>query len=241
MISKTAMLALVKGFRAGDVDKALKENPKLKDVRDERGRNWLHICCGQKIKKGQEKDSIRTAEVLLKHGFDMNAHAFTEGAWKATPVWFAIGRGENNALAEFLLKRGANPNYALWAAGFREDLAAIRLLVKYGADLEDPSVAHEPPLIGAVMWSKFGPTEELLKLGANPDSQNKNGMTALHLMLKKNSDKKHIAMLVRAGARGDIKDKSGATAIDILRRKKDPDLRKLAEQLAANNYRHGRA
>ena len=232
MISKTAMLALVKGFRAAEVDKALKENPKLKDVRDKRGRNWLHICCGQKLAKGKEKDSIKTAEVLLKHGFGTSAHAFTEGDWKATPVWYAVGRGQNLPLAEFLLKRGASPNYALWAAGFNDDLAAIRLLVKHGADLEDPSVAYEPPLLGAVKWSHFGPAEELLKLGANPDSQDKAGMTALHLMLKKNSDKKHIAMMVRLGARGDIKNKAGVTVIEILRKKKDPELRQLGETLA---------
>lgn len=232
MISKTAMLALVQGFRAADIDKALTENPKLKDVRDKRGRNWLHICCGRKVAKGQEKDSIKTAQVLLKHGLDMNSVAFTEGDWKATPVWYAVGWGKNLALAEFLLQRGANPNYALWAAGFNDDLVAIRLLVKHGADLEDPSVTFEPPLLGAVKWSHFGPAEELLKLGANPDSQDKNGMTVLHLMLKKNSDKKHIAMMVRMGARGDIENKAGVTAIDILRKKKDLDLRKLGETLA---------
>src|SRR5689334_19797187 len=113
-VSKTKMLELVKGFRAAEVDAALKENQKLKDVRDERGCNWLHVCCGQKVKKGQEKDSIRTATVLLKHGYDVSAPAFTEGAWKATPVWFAIGRGENKPLAEFLLKKGADPNHSLW-------------------------------------------------------------------------------------------------------------------------------
>ena len=59
------------------------------------------------------------------------------------------------------------------------------------------------------------------------------GMTALHYMLKKGSDPRHIAMVVRYGARGDIKDKAGVTAIDILRRKKDSALRKLADVLAA--------
>src|SRR5690348_12928332 len=88
-VSKTKMLERVKGFREAEVDAALKENPKLRDVRDERGRNWLHVCCGQKVKKGQEKASIKTAEVLLKHGFDISMPAFTEGTWKATPVWFA--------------------------------------------------------------------------------------------------------------------------------------------------------
>ena len=232
MISKSAMLVLVKGFRASDVDKALSENPKLKDFRDERGRNWLHICCGRKPGKGRERHSVRTAEVLLRHGFDINGHAFKEGQWKATPLWFAVGRGENLALTKFLLERGANPNYSLWAASFHDNVAALRLLVRHGADLEDPSVPYESPLLGAVKWSHFIAAEELLKLGANPNSQDKAGMTALHLMLKKNSDKKHIAMLVRHGARGDIKNKAGVTAIDILRRKRDAELKKFAEKLA---------
>jgi hypothetical protein len=231
-VSKTKMLELVKGFRAAEVDAALRENPALRKVRDERGRNWLHVCCGQKARKGQEKDSIKTADVLLEHGFDPSEPAFTEGTWKAVPVWFAIGRGENLALAEWLMKRGGEPNHSLWAASFRSDLPAIRLLVKHGADLEQ--VAEDStPFAGAVGSSKFAAAEELLKLGADPDFVNSKGMTALHMMLKKDSDKKHIAMVVRLGARGDIRDKAGVTAIDILRRKKDPDLRKLAEVLSA--------
>jgi hypothetical protein len=231
-VSKTKMLELVKGFRAAEVDRALKENPKLKEVRDERGRNWLHVCCGQKVKKGQVKDSIKTAEVLLKHGFDPSEPAFTEGTWKAVPVWFAIGRGENKPLAEWLMKRGADPNHSLWAANFRGDLEAIRLLVKHGADLEQVT-EDSTPFTGAISYSRFAGAEELLKLGANPDFVNSKGLTALHLMLKKGSDAKHIAMVVRYGARGDIKDKAGVTAIDILSRKRAPAFRKLADVLAA--------
>jgi hypothetical protein len=148
-------------------------------------------------------------------------------------VWYCIGRGENLALAEFLLKRGADPDHALWAASFRGDLAAIRLLVKHGADLE--AVAENTtPFLGAVSWSKFVPAEELLKLGSNPNYIDHKGMTALHYMLKKNSDAKHIAMVVRHGARGDIKNREGVTAIDLLRRKRNPALRKLADMLAAS-------
>ncbi len=240
MISKTAMLALVKAFRAADVDKALTENPALRAVRDERGRNWLHVCCGQKPARGKQKDSIKTAEVLLRHGLDKDSVAFTEGNWQATPVWYAIGRGQNLALAEFLLKRGASPEHSLWAAGFNNDLAAIRLLVKHGATLETV-VEETTPFLGAVQGSHFGPAAELLKLGADPDFRDQHGMTALHYMLKKSSDKKHIAMVVAADARGDIPDKAGVTAIDILRKKKDPGLRKLAEQLAASSGARARA
>ncbi len=232
MISKSAMLDLVKGFRAAEVERALASNPALFDYRDERGRNWLHICCGRKASKAKVPDSIKTAAVLLERGYDMNGAAFTEGSWRATPVWYTVSRGENLALTEYLLKRGADPNHSLWAASFRGDLPAIRLLVRHGADLE--AVAEDTtPFLGAVKWSKFAAAEEFLKLGANPDYRDKHGMTALHYMLKKASDAKHIAMAVRHGARGDIKDKSGKTVIDILRRKRDPVLRRIAEQLAA--------
>jgi ankyrin repeat protein len=162
----------------------------------------------------------------------MNAPAFTEGSWKATPIWYCISRGENLALAEHLMKKGADPNHSLWAATFRGDIAATRLLVKYGARLED--VAEDTtPFLGAVSWSRFNSAEELLKLGADPNFIDSKGMTALHYMLKKGSEPQYVAMVVKYGARGDIKNKQGQTAIDILSGKRDPQLRKLGEQLAA--------
>ena len=57
-------------------------------------------------------------------------------------------------------------------------------------------------------------------------------MTALHYMLKKQSDIAHLRMVIAHGARGDIPDAAGNTAVDILRRKRDPELRALAEVLA---------
>ena len=230
MVSRTALEALVKGFQPAEVDQALAARPDLKSYRDKRGRNWLHLCCATKVRKGLENASIKTAEVLLRHGFHASEPAFSEGPWKATPVWFAIARGENRPLAEFLLKRGADPNHSLWAASFRGDIDAIRLLVRYGARLEDV-VEGATPFLEAVRWSKFGPAEELLRLGANPDFQDKQGMTALHYMLKKNSDKKHFAMLVRYHPRGDIRNKDGLTATALMARKKDRDFRRMAEEL----------
>ncbi len=45
MISKTRMLALIRELRWKDVEAGLVENPALLDFRDDRGRNWLHLCC----------------------------------------------------------------------------------------------------------------------------------------------------------------------------------------------------
>ena len=232
-VSKTRMTELVRAFAAPDVDAALNDSPVLRAVRDGRGRNWLHLCCSVDI-RDRERDvapSIRTAEVLLAHGIDIDEEAFTEDDWKATPLWFAVARGRNLALAEFLLDRGCNPNYALWAAAFNDDFGAIRLLVAHGADIEDPAVPDETPFLAAVKVSHFGSAEELLRLGADVNVRDPHGMTALHYMLKKQSDAPHFRMLVAHGARGDIPNADGVTAIDIMRKKRDPDFRALAEEL----------
>ena len=233
MVSKTAMLALVKAFRWNEVDVALRENPELLTFRDERGRNWLHICCATTARGPKSKDSVKTAAILLAHGIDIDREAFTEGNWKATPLWYAIGRGRNLPLAEYLLKRGCNPNYCLFAAAFNNDIPAIRLLARYGADL-DQSALDETPFLGAVKISHFGPAKVLLELGADPNYRDRRGMTALHYMLKKGSDERHFAMLLGHGVRGDIENAEGRTAIDLLSRKRGPAFRRMAEKLATD-------
>ena len=224
------MLALVRSFRSGEVAAALDESPELLAFRDERGRNWLHVCCAAKPGKAKLRDSVKTAEVLLAKGLELDREAFREGAWKATPLWFAIARGENLALAELLLRRGCDPNHGLWAAAFRSNLAAIRLLVSHGARLDD-SVEDETPFLAAVKTSHFDAAEELLRLGADPNHRDSRGMTALHYMLKKNSDPAHFAMLFAHGARADIANAEGERALELLARKKAPAFRKLVAQL----------
>jgi ankyrin repeat protein len=220
------MLALVKSFRAQEVRRALEENPALLAFRDERGRNWLHVCCATKPAKGKLGDSVKTAETLLAAGLDLDREAFREGEWKATPLWFAIARGENLPLAELLLERGCDPNHCLWAAAFRSNLEAIRLLVRHGARLDD-CVENETPFLAAVKTSRFDAAEELLRLGADPNFRDPRGMTALHYMLKKTSDAKHFAMLLAHGARPDIPDPKGVTALAALARKKAPAFRRV--------------
>jgi len=190
--------------------------------RDERGRNWLHICCASALDGRDAKPSLRTADLLLERGIDLQAHAFTEGAWKATPVWFCIAFGRNLRLAEHLMTLGASPQYSLYAAAYNRDAAAIRLLVRCGADIEERSGGGETPLLGAVGWSHFEAAEAMLQCGADVNARNGRGLTAAHMMLKKNSDYEHFAMLARYKARFDLPDKQGRTAAAIMSRKRDP-------------------
>ena len=185
MVSKTSLTEAVRAHRWAQLRADLAARPDLLEVRDERGRNWLHLCCARA--GGNADDSIRTADLLLELGFGLEDPAFTEGAWRATPLWFAIAHGRNRPLAAHLLGRGSTPLYCLFAAVWNEDREAIRLLLRHGAPVDEDSAPDETPLLGAVAWSRFGPAEELLEAGADPDFRNPKGDTALHLMLRKGS------------------------------------------------------
>ena len=232
MVSKTRMLEWIKSFHWKDVEAGLAEAPQLVGFRDAKGRNWLHLCCGVSSERRglNPADGVRTARVLLNAGLDINQEAFREGQWKATPLWYAVARGGNLPLIRFLLESGSDPNHCLWAAGFRDDTAAIRLLVKSGAEI-DPVAEDETPFLAAVKWSHFRAAGSLLARGADVNFQDRRGMAALHYMLKKNSDQKHFRVMIKFGARGDLANGQGITAAEIMARKRAPGFRKLAKQL----------
>jgi ankyrin repeat protein len=233
MTSRTQLLDLVKSLKWKDVAAALRAQPELIAFTDKRGRNLLHLCCGVHVaKKGlKAASSTRTCDALLEAGLDLNREAFSEGSWKATPLWYAVSRGENRALARHLLERGADPDHCLWAAAFRDDVATIRLLLDHGAPI-DAVAEDETPFLSAVKTSHFLAAEELLKRGADVNFRDSRGMTALHYMLKKDSDKRHFRMVLRFEPRGDIPNAEGKTAAELMSKKRDEDFRAMARELA---------
>lgn len=229
-VSKTKMLALVKALDWKAIDAALAEGPDLLDYRGKRGENYLHVCCGVDIAKHHLRalDSMKSADALIDAGLEISREAFREGEWKATPLWYAVAHGKNLALAKHLLKRGATPEYCLWAAAYNNDPAAIRLLVGAGATI-DPA-GGETPLLFAVRWSRFAAARALLRCGANANYQDRLGKTALHYMLKKRSDAAHVRMFLDHGARMDVPDRDGVTAHTLLSRSRHPRYRELLER-----------
>ena len=232
MASKTSLTERVKAFDVAGVCADLDARPDLLDVRDERGRTWLHLIAAQPVggDAGKAAASVEIAKALLERGLDMNDAAFTEGPngeWRATPLWYAVSRGENLALARFLLEQGCDPDHSLFAAAWNRDIPAIRLLREFGAPLSDQM------LLDAVGWSRFEAVEEFLRQGCDVNVVGADGRTALHVMLKKDSAPEHLRMVIGFGARGDIPDRDGKTAAQILSRKKDPAFRALAELLTS--------
>lgn len=236
--SKTRLAACVKSFDTDAVVAGLNARPDLVHHADQRGRNWLHLCASVDAgKRGLEPaDALPLAEALLDFGIDVNAAAFTEGTWRATPLWYAVARGNNIDLGRYLLASGSTPEHCLWAAVYNEDLDMVALLIEAGARL-DAVAEQETPLLHAVKYSRFHGAEALLEAGADPDYRDVRGMTALHYMLKKNSDIRHFGMFAARGARGDIPDREGRTAFAILSRKRDPAFQAVASRLTEDKPR----
>ena len=85
--------------------------------------------------------------------------------------------------------------------------------------------------MAAVEWNKMRAAEALLELGADPNHVVEDGATPLHVALRKRRKPELVRRLVDHGARGDVRDAAGVTPLDLPRRRRDPVLRTLAEEL----------
>jgi uncharacterized protein len=221
-LSKTRLFQTIKSLDRNAVAALLEGHPELKQAKDERGRNALHFLCSLPGAAGL-KDRLALAQDLLDRGFGINEPAFVEGPFKATPLWYAVSRGRNMRLAAWLLKKGSTPEYCLWSAAFQNDVEAIELLRRHGARV-DPVAEDETPFLSAIKWSHFAAAERLLRHGADVNCQNSKGMTALHFLLKKNSDKKYVEMLLRHGANPTLTNAEGTSPLAMVAKRRDKTL-----------------
>jgi ankyrin repeat protein len=219
-MSRARLFRSIKALDLEAVAAVLAAQPELLRATDDSRRNPLHFLCSLPAAPKTRERSIGLARHLLGAGIDIDVPAFVEGAFRATPLWYSISRGRNLPLARFLLEQGSTPEYCLWAAGFADDVEAIDLLVRHGARV-DPVTEDETPFLGAIKWSRFAAAERLLHHGADVNFQSSKGVTALHLVLKKDSAPRHVAMLLRHGADPTIRSKDGKSPIDLVSRRRD--------------------
>jgi ankyrin repeat protein len=219
-VSRARLFRSLKALDVDAVAELLAGDPTLLRAVDDRRRTPLHFLCSLPPAAKAGDRAARLARHLLDAGADIDAPAFTEGAWHATPLWYAVSRGENIAMARFLLQRGAKPEHCLWAAAFRDNVETIELLVKHGATI-DPVAEDETPFLSAVKTSHFAAAERLLRHGADVNFQDSKGLTALHYALRKDSPPKHVEMLMRHGADPSLRAKDGKSPLDLVTRRRD--------------------
>jgi ankyrin repeat protein len=154
--SKTALFVAAKRWDAAAINSIAAAAPALIEAADPKGRTALHIACGVKPDGALgERNDIGTVTVLLKAGADLERAvpmAEDEGEFRATPLWYAVARGENSVwrddpvLCRELLN--TNPRLNLRAHGETPIFYAARLkrlktldlLIAAGADptIPDP-------------------------------------------------------------------------------------------------------
>jgi uncharacterized protein len=172
-LSRTALFAAACRWDEPAVAATLALAPQLVEACDPQGRTVLHRACA--VKPGSspqlaEPNGLKTVATLLKANADLEQAVpmdEDEGDFRATPLWYAVARGENLPLVKFLLQRGANASYSLWAAVWRDDGPLCRALLKSSPELN--LRAHgETPIFYAARLRRLTTLGLLIEAGADP-------------------------------------------------------------------------
>jgi uncharacterized protein len=202
--SKSALFDAAKRWDAEAIGALLTAAPDLVRAAEPKGRTALHIACAVKPAKGLgEANGIKTVSALLKAGAELEAHVpmpAQEGDFRANAVWYAVARGENLPLVKFLLKRGGDASYSLWAAVFHDDADTMRGLL--GAKPRLNLRAHgETPTFYAARLQRLRTLDLLIKAGADPSIKDDRGRDAVEIAKARRLPKDVIARLERLRTR----------------------------------------
>ena len=183
--SKTALFNAVKLWDVTTVESLLAVSPTLVQATDSKGRTALHLACSVKPSNRAigEPDGLRTVAALLKAGADLEAEAAMdadEGDFRATPLWYAVARGENLPLIQFLLRLEADPSYSLWAVVWRDDDVVCRELLK-NRPMLDLRAHGETPIFYAARLKLLKTLDLLIEAGANPAIVDDKGRDAVDI------------------------------------------------------------
>jgi ankyrin repeat protein len=201
--SKSAIFDAAKRWDAAALRAMLAAAPELVNAIDPKGRAALHVACAVKSGRGLgERNGIRTVTALLDSGANLEAAVpmDEEGDFRATPLWYAVARGENLPLVRFLLKRGADASYSLWAAVWRDDAVLCRELL--GTKPRLNLIAHgETPIFYAARLKRLKTLELLLEAGADPAIVDSRGRDAVEIAQARRLPKYLIERLMDLKAR----------------------------------------
>ncbi|PYS86299.1 MAG: hypothetical protein DMF62_16310 [Acidobacteria bacterium] len=252
----------IKDLDADAVKAIISSDPKWLKWEEKDGKNALHFLCGVpmvemrpggKAIKNLDKASdasLKILKFLLASGMDINSvHRIPDkscGYFPATPVWWAYTRGRNEKLYTYLLKQGADPRNCMYAITWYDDTKAATFFKKYGVfqkkpafksayfeDIDNPG-NMDSPLLAAFAWKKWKMAEWLLKNGADPDSKDQRGATALFHAVRKKYEASPIKLLLKYRADPDRPVNDGRTPRSLAAKYRDKTILNL---LSANSSR----
>ena len=195
-------------------------DPQQRRATDARGRTPLdYVALSGLWKTLGSAEAIACAKLLLKAGVDVDqGEQFPEGdtVFHATPLWRALSWQQHDALAEFLLENGANPNPAVFAATYRGGDGgdeSCELLHRFGADWNQ-RFNGRTPLMDLMYFKRPAASRWLLAHGAEVNAADPTGKTALHFAAIRGVRADYVQALIEAGANVRARDAEGKTAHD---------------------------
>jgi ankyrin repeat protein len=198
--SKSALFAAAKAKDFRTIAAILRAAPGLVRATDPKGRMALHIACASTAKSKEDPNGLETVTALLKAGAgleDIVPMDEDEGDFRANPLWYAVARGENISLVRFLIKRGADASYSLWAAVWRDDAVLCRALLAAKPRLN--LRAHgETPLFYAARLKRLKTLSLMLDAGADPAISDDRGRDAVAIARARRLPKEIVARLEQA-------------------------------------------
>jgi len=198
--SKSALFAAAKAWDFKAVAALLHVAPELVRATDPKGRMALHIACAAQAKRKDDPNGLKTVAALLKAGAgleDIVPMDEDEGDFRANPLWYAVARGENLPLVRFLIQRGADASFSLWAAVWRDDATLCRALLAARPRLN--LRAHgETPLFYAARLQRLKTLALLIEAGADPAIADDRGRDAVAIARARRLPREIIARLERA-------------------------------------------
>lgn len=236
-MSKARIIEAVKQLDVETARQLLDVRPELLEVITRNGRNLLHVACSVSCAKLHvpDKRAVQMASMLLDRDLDIDEPGLS-GRDPCPPLFFAVAFGRNRALVQYLIHRGASigavPGGGLFAAGWWNDTANLKLLLDAGAPID--VVVGVTPFLACWCWKRFAAAKYLAQRGANVNYQDPKGRTALHHGVEKEFDPALLKWIVKHGASPDIEDRTGVSARLRASRKRD---KRYAAALAESKVR----
>ena len=162
---------------------------------------------------------VNKARKLLDAGADPNATFLFDGKWPIPVLYGCCGRQDFPAMAELLMRAGANPcdGESVYHASEEGHGGCLALFEKFAGN---KALAEECTMClrNQFHWGIMRGAKWLLEHEADPDSRHpEHGESALHAAARLGANEGTIGLLLDHGADPRKKTRDGQTAIELAR------------------------
>jgi len=157
-------------------------------------------ACRDLIRRGAVVNEVDSAGFLPLH------YASSAGYYEVCKLLLEFGSDSSSYLTGF------SP---IVIAAKNGHAKVVELLVSFGCSVEDTGAAGTPPIVAASSTNQFETIEALFNLGANLDSSDVEGNSALHMCAKTENSAQAIRMLLMCGANTKLLNVQGITPITV--------------------------